>query len=157
MKRNAVVLGALGIAGLVLPGCTGVEPAAIGVGLSTAEAGIAFFDGVDVRSFELVRYEDAVAAADRAAEVLSIELDYVRRPGESWEIRNYQLRGRAVLFLEIREESASVTKIRTEARTNLQRGMAALLQKQIFVELQRADAFLEDWAGTTDDARLIPE
>lgn len=144
----------------VLAGCTGVEPAAIGVGISTAEAGIAYFDGQDVRSFELVRFEDASAAADRAAEMLELELNFVRQPEDSWErgnweIRNYDLRGRGVLFVEIREETPSVTMIRTEARTAQQRGLAALFTKQVFVELARYNAYLEDWAKDQDDSRFI--
>ncbi len=134
----------------------------VGVGLSTAEAGIAFFDGDDVRSFELVRYEDAVAAADRAAEVLELELRYTRYPEDewpsgNWEIRNYALRGRAVLFIELREETPSVTKIRTEARTPQQRGIAALFTKQLFVELDRYNAYIEDWARDPDNSRYIDE
>ncbi|MEM9661171.1 MAG: hypothetical protein AAF937_02560 [Planctomycetota bacterium] len=158
-QQRAGTLLALSIAALgpQLAGCTGVEPAAIGVGLSTAKAGIAFFDGDDVRSFELVRYEDAVAAADEAARVLGMELRYTRRPGEQWEIRNYDLRGRAVLFVELKGETPTVTMVRTEARTPQQRGIAGLLTKQIFVELQRADAYLEDWAKETGDSRLLNE
>lgn len=145
-----------------LGGCTGVEPVAVGVGLSTAQAGIAFFDGDDVRSFELVRYQDAVAAADRAAEMLELDLRYTRYPEDAWErgnwqVRNYDLRGRAVLFIEIREETPSVTKIRTEARTPQQRGIAALFTKQVFVELERYNAYLEDWAKDQKDSRFIGE
>ena len=152
-----VAFGVVGGAVLALGGCTGVEPAAIGVGLTTAKAGIAFFDGDDVRSFELVRYEDAIAAADDAARVLNMELRYTREPGERWEIRNYDLRGRAVLFVELREETPTVTMIRTEARTPQQRGIAGLFTKQVFAELQRANAYLEDWAKDTGDARLFNE
>lgn len=145
-----------------LSGCTGVEPAAIGVGLSTAQAGIAFFDGSDVRSFELVRYEDAVASADRAAEVLELELRYTRFPEDEWDagywqIRNYDLRGRAVLFIELKQETPTVTMVRTEARTPQQRGIAALFTKQLFVELERANAYIEDWARDPSDSRLLNE
>ena len=154
-------IGVVLLVGL-LTGCTGVEPAAIGFGLSTAQAGIAFFDGDDVRSFELVRYEDAVAAADRAAEVLKLELRYTRNPEDewptgNWEIRNYDLRGRAVLFVELREETPTVVKVRTEARTPQQRGIAALFTKQMFVELGRANAYLEDWARDPTDSRMLGE
>lgn len=143
-------------------GCTGVEPAAIGVGISTAQAGIGFFDGTDVRSFELVRYENVVAAADKAASVLEMDLRYVREPEDTyrkgrWEIRNYDLRGRAVLFIEIREETPSVTQVRTEARTPQQRGIAALFTKQLFVEIDRANAYLEDWARDPGSARYVDE
>lgn len=147
---------AVGVPGL-LSGCTGVEPAAIGVGLSTAEAGIAFFDGTDVRSFELVRFEDAVIAADEAARVIDLELRYTRKPEEHWEIRNYQLRGRAVLFIELKSETPTVTMIRTEARTAQQRGISALFTKQLFVELDRANAYLEDWAREPDTSRMLNE
>ncbi len=145
-----------------LAGCTGVEPAAIGFGLTTAQAGIGFFDGDDVRSFELVRHEDAVAAADRAADVLELELRYTRFPEDpssmgNWQIRNYDLRGRAVLFIEIKQETPTVTMVRTEARTPQQRGIAALFTKQMFVELARANAYIEDWARDPADARLINE
>jgi hypothetical protein len=144
-------------ASAALAGCTGVEPAAIGVGLTTAQAGIAFFDGDDVRSFELVRYDDAVRAADIAADVLNLDLRYTREAGERWEIRNYDLRGRAVLFIELREETPTVTMIRTEARTPQQRGIAALFTKQLFVEMSRSNAYLEDWAADRDGSRLISE
>ncbi|MEL7483742.1 MAG: hypothetical protein AAFN41_05235 [Planctomycetota bacterium] len=152
----AKLFGVLGVSAVVA-GCTGVEPAAIGVGLSTAQAGIAFFDGDDVRSFELVRYEDAVAAANDAADRLTLDLRYTREPETNWEVRNYDLRGRAVLFIELREETPTVTMIRTEARTPQQRGIAALFTKQLFVELERANAYLEDWAREPDDSRLLNE
>ena len=101
------------------------------------------FAGLENRG---VRFEDLVKAADRAAEVLDLELRFVRKPEPGWQIRSYDLRGRAVFFVELWEETGTVSMLRTEARTSRQRGMSALFAKQVFTELERADAFLETWS-----------
>jgi hypothetical protein len=147
----------LGLVSVLLAGCTGVEPAAVGVGLTAAQAGVAFIDGEDRRSFELARYSDVAAAAERAERALGLSVRYRRQAGQDWQITGYDLRGREVMFVEMRAETERVTMVRTEARSPQERGIAALFTQQLQVELDRAEAYLEDWARRENSARNVED
>jgi len=71
-RQSAALKTAAALALLVLPACTGVEPTAVSAGTSVAQAGVTIFDRGKVRDVELVRYQDAVTAVQRAADRLSL-------------------------------------------------------------------------------------
>ncbi|MEM8758257.1 MAG: hypothetical protein AAGF47_10810 [Planctomycetota bacterium] len=151
--RDRVAVGITGLAGMVAGGCTGVEPAVLGFGVQAAEQGVAFIDGIDVHAFELARYDDVVAAVDRSAGVLGLEEYSRRHVRESHVIIRYRLQARGRVIVEVRAETPTISRIRCEVNTGLRRGISSLFFRQLIHELLEADAFIEEWAGSSDDSR----
>ncbi|MEM9167742.1 MAG: hypothetical protein AAGB48_12065 [Planctomycetota bacterium] len=152
-RQNVIAISLIAPASLV--GCTGVEPALIGVGVTAAEAGVAIVDGTDVHAFELARYGDVVAALERAVNTLELERYSRRFIDHQHFVDRYRLGNNRSLVVEIRSVTGSVTMVRTEIKSTLHRGMAALLVRQTYHELSEAGAYLEEWAGSSEDSRNL--
>lgn len=140
-----------------LTSCTGIEPALLSAGFSVAQTGVSILDGQDTRSFELARFEDVLIAADRAAAVLRLNQHARRQLSPGHVLTTYQNRRGARWFVEIRAETDTVTQVRTEIRSSASRGLSALFLRQMYEELNRADAYLEHWARSGERASTVTE
>jgi hypothetical protein len=141
----------------VLAGCTGLEPALLTAGFSVAQTGVSILDGQDTRSFEFARFDDVLTAADRAAAVLKLHQHSRRQIGPQRILTTYQNRRGARWFVEIRAETDTVTQVRTEIRSSAGRGLSALFLRQMYEELNRADAYLEHWARSPERASTVTD
>lgn len=136
-----------------LNGCTGLEPAFLGVTLQAAERGVAIVDGVDVNTFEFAPYHEVVAASDRAAKVLALNEHSRREIGGDRLILHYQLRPLERMVIEIRKETENLTLVRTEVRSRVLQGVSAIYLRQLYHELTGADAYIEEWVGQSREPR----
>lgn len=150
---------------VVVAGCTGLEPAVIGAGASAAQSGATFFSRGKFRSFELVRFNDAVVAMREAAGKLSlttIESEVrrgreagAREPDDAGEpgIEEAGERARMVfrddrgqsLVVVIQKRTATVTMIQIDAGTFGEAGLASLLLSQTFDNLSEMGAYVDEW------------
>lgn len=165
IPRPLLIIPVLACFGLTA--CTGLEPAVIGASATAAQSGATFFSRGKFRSFELVRFDDAVIAIRIAAEKLSLakledEVQLQRRdasvPAEPIEddaaapnIPGVRARmvvqddRRQSLVIVIERRSATVTMIQIDAGTFGEAGLASLLLSQTFDNLSEMGAYVDDW------------
>lgn len=123
--------------------CTGLEPALIGAAASGAQTGVTLLEGGELRTFELARFDDVVAGAERAGASLGLELRAENRaPERVW--LDYRYNGQSMKVLILRRTDR-VTSVEVSLRRKKHRGMAALFLRDLFHELRDAGAYLEDW------------
>jgi len=128
------------------PGCTGLEPAILGAGVSAAQTGVTLIQGKELWSVELARYEDVVLATETAAQRLGLEaVSEKRSDRRTWLYLGYKKSGR--LQVTIRRQTERATSITIGVRGRDRRALAGLLMRAVFHELKAADAYLEDWAN----------
>lgn len=129
---------------VALPACTGLEPALIGAAATGAQTGVTLLAGGELRTFELARFEDVVAAAERSRASLGLDLaKEVRSDDRVWFDFRYD--DDRSLKVEILRRTDRVTSIEASVRKKKHRGMAALFLRDLYHELRDADAYLEDW------------
>jgi len=161
------ILIALGLLAAAAGGCTGLEPAVIGASATAAQSGATFFSRGKFRSFELVRFDDAVVAIRAAAEKLSLakredEVTPARGsaasqsrqadgddsapniPGVRARIVVRDDRGQSLVIV-IERRTATVTVIQIDAGTFGEAGLASLLLSQTFDNLAEMGAYVDDW------------
>jgi hypothetical protein len=150
-----------------LTACTGLESAVIGASATAAQSGATFFSRGKFRSFELVRFDDAVIATRVAAEKLSLakledEVQLQRRaaavpaepiedaaaapniPGVRARMVVQDDRGQSLVIV-IERRSATVTMIQIDAGTFGEAGLASLFLSQTFDNLSEMGAYVDDW------------
>jgi len=129
---------------LILPGCTGLEPAVIGAAVSGVQTGVTLFSGSRLWSYEYAHFDDVVDATMTITDRL--ELPRTNENDESddryWSAHRYG-QSRRLIEIEIRRETDVVTSIRIDVGHKSQRGMAALMLRQIFAELRARGAYPE--------------
>lgn len=135
----------------LLPACTGLEPAAIGVGVSAAQTGVTMLSGRTVRSYELARFEDVIAAAKRSAQSLDMELRR-ERTTDRRVLLDYRYSQSLGISVDVRRQTDTVTSILIRMRSKSQRGMAGLYLRDLFHELRDAGAYVEEWSGAAPPA-----
>ena len=115
------------------------------VGSSAGQAGISDYQGGKIKSFEVARYEDVVAAARRAGEAISLELR-----GESTEADKTTLQ-----YIDGKNEEVKVfIERRTDTLTYIQidvglfgsKGLALVLINQIIHEIAIEGKYLQEWS-----------
>lgn len=131
----------------LLSGCTGLEPAAIGMGASAAQTGVTLLSGRTVRSYELARFDDVVAAAKRTGDSLGMEFRR-ERPSERRTLLQYRYGQSQGIDVDIRRQTDTVTSILIRMRSRSQRGMATLYLRDLFHEIRDAGAYLEEWRSS---------
>lgn len=135
---------------LFVSGCTGLEPGAIGVGMTAVQQGVTYVSGVDSYSFQPARFESVVAAAEAAGEELDLEV-YARReisPGRI-EIR-FRFDEDDRLTVEIEKQTDVVTLVRTNVKKKTRQGIASLFMRALTHELREADGYEGDWQDQPD-------
>jgi len=161
------ILIALTLLSAAAGGCTGLEPAVLGASATAAQSGATFFSRGKFRSFELVRFDDAVTAIRAAAEKLSLakredEVTPARGsaapqpenvegddsapniPGVRARLVFRDDRGQSLVVV-IERRSATVTMIQIDAGTFGEAGLASLLLSQAFDTLSEMGAYVDDW------------
>jgi hypothetical protein len=170
---RVLLAGAWVICALAGSGCTGLEPAAISAGASAAQSGVTLFSRGKLRSFELVEFDDAVAALRVAAKRLSLEVEeeevHVVRsvrangreagtaPGDysdSGRGGGAALNGRARFALRdergasvvvvIERRTATVTFIQADVGLLGDTGLSSLLLMETYDELREMGAYIDD-------------
>lgn len=150
---------------VLLPACTGLEPAAISAGASAAQTGASFLTQGKLSKFEPVLYEDAVAAMYAAVGKLSLRTR-ADEPG-SGEDEGERLRlvvedehgESAVIVVERR--TLTMTRVQVDVGTFGAVGAANLLMSKFLEDLkardayQRADAAVGQGGGTHTES--LPE
>lgn len=154
-------------------GCTGLEPAAISAGASAAQSGVTFFSRGKLRSFELVKFADAVEAMRRAGARLSMRLveeevraadDFVESgdavaatPEDQHEVDRtgadvpdgrarlvfHDERGGSVVVV-IERRTETVTFIQADVGLFGDTGLSSLLLMETYDELREMEAYIDD-------------
>jgi hypothetical protein len=127
---------------------TGCTTATLVTGLSSAPSGVSYASGYGskVYSYQIVRYEDAVEAALRAAETLAFENKYKDVKETRAELRYIDEKD-CVLDILIERRSVRTTFIQVDVGFFGSRGMSRLMLLQILDEIGKAEDFLEDWSN----------
>lgn len=127
---------------------TGCTTATLVTGLSSAPSGVSYASGYGskVYSYQIVRYEDAVEAALRAAETLAFENKYKDVKEIRAELRYIDEKD-CVLDILIERRSVRTTFIQVDVGFFGSRGMSRLMLLQILDEIGKAEDFLEDWSN----------
>ncbi|MGD8521063.1 MAG: DUF3568 family protein [Desulfobacterales bacterium] len=127
---------------------TGCTTATLVTGLSSAPSGVSYASGYGskVYSYQIVRYEDAVEAALRAAETLAFENKYKDVKEIRAELRYIDEKD-CVLDILIERRSVKTTFIQVDVGFFGSRGMSRLMLLQILDEIGKAEDFLEDWSN----------
>ncbi len=136
---------------LVLPlASCGVETAIIGAslsaGASAAETGIAYHGNSALSTFELVPFEEAVAASEVTAARLDLELFNERlTPGERlWRYYTYDPGKK--LVITIRRRTQTVTSVHLRVSSPGERAMASLFVQHLARSIQARGHDLHDAA-----------
>jgi hypothetical protein len=145
-KFNSILLFATAcIFTIFMTGCTS---ATLVTGLSSAPSGVSYGSGYGskVNSYQIVRYEDAVEAALRAAAALALEKKYKDVKETRAELRYIDEKDE-VIDIVIERRSAKTTFIQVDAGFFGPKGMSRLMLLQILDEIGEAGDFLEDWSN----------
>jgi hypothetical protein len=136
---------ALAVSLLGAAGCTGLEPAVIGAAVSGVQTGVTLFAGSQFWSYEYADFTNVVEAARVVAERLELEQvnENAEREGRYWAAYRYGPKNR-LIEIEILRQTDVVTSIRVYVGAQSQRGMAALLLRQVFVDLRSRGAYPDE-------------
>jgi hypothetical protein len=125
---------------------TACTTATLITGMSAAPSGVSSASGLGskVRSYQLVRYEDAVEAAQRAADTLSLE-NQEKDIKEGRAHLRYMNEKEEVIDIIIERRTATITFIQVDVGFFGPTGMSRLMLLQILDEIEEAGDFLEKW------------
>ena len=145
IMKPLFVFAAAGYLLILMTGCT---TATLVTGLSSAPSGVSYASGYGskVYSYQIVRYEDAVEAALRAAETLAFENKFKDIKETRAELRYIDEKDEVIDIL-IERHSAKTTFIQVDAGFFGSKGMSRLMLLQILDEIGEAGDFLEDWSN----------
>ncbi len=134
LVRRAACGVAMGVA--VCAGCTGVEPAAVGMGLSAVEAGSTVLGRGKVAVFEHATMAEAEGAVRRAADFVALR--FLREREEPFaRVLVYVDDRDAHVVVSIIRRTSALTLIRADVGLLGQTGLAAVLMKQVQIELEK--------------------
>ena len=145
IMKPIFVIAAAGYLLILMTGCT---TAILVTGLSNAPSGVSYASGYGskVYSYQIVRYEDAVEAAVRAAKTLALENKYKDVRKTRAELSYIDEKDCAIDII-IERRSAKTTFIQVDAGFFGSRGISRLMLLQILDEIGEAGDFLEDWSN----------
>jgi hypothetical protein len=125
---------------------TACTTATLITGMSAAPSGVSSASGLGtkVRSYQIVRYEDAVEAAQRAADTLALENQEKDIKEDRAHLR-YMDEKEEVIDILIERRTATITFIQVDAGFFGPKGMSRLMLLQILDEIEEAGDFLEKW------------
>lgn len=115
---------------LSLSGCTGLEPAAVGAGVSAAQSGGAFLSRGKAGSYELATFEESLEAARRAGDTCGFQLDRERPTPHGLVLVYYDDRAQRI-SVTVERRTESVTLIRANTGPLGPTGLASLYFKQV--------------------------
>jgi hypothetical protein len=125
---------------------TACTTATLITGMSAAPSGVSSASGLGtkVRSYQIVRYEDAVEAAQRAADTLALE-NQKKDIKEGRAHLRYRDEKEEAIDILIERRTATITFIRVDVGFFGPKGMSRLMLLQIIDEIEEAGDFLEKW------------
>jgi len=128
---------------LVLTGCTGLEPAAIGAGFNAVQTGVTYVSGENAHSYQPAVYADVYLAALRAGDRLALELytdRAVSRAGHQIKY-NFGELGTDRIVVTITRSTDAVTKVVVNTKKKSTRGMSTLYLQMLTDELANMGAY----------------
>ncbi|MDX2132939.1 MAG: hypothetical protein SFY69_12885 [Planctomycetota bacterium] len=138
-KAPARTLIWLGLAGLSLPACTGLEPAMVGVGVTAVETGATVLGRGKVGTYEIASVDDVEAAARTAAS--NMALTFIReRESDIGTVLTFRDDRRHTITVSIERQSRTVMFVRADVGLFGPTGLAALFIRQAQKELEAARA-----------------
>ena len=115
------------------------------VGSSAGQAGISGYQNGKIKSFEVARYEDAVEAARRAGDAISLELQ--REATEEDKITLYYIDGKnEKVRVLIERRTDTLTYIQIDVGFFGSKGLALVMINQIIHEIASEGKYLQDWS-----------
>jgi hypothetical protein len=131
--KSIFVIAAAGYLLILITGCT---TATLVTGLSSAPSGVSYASGYGskVYSYQIVRYEDAVEAALRAAETLAFKNKFKDIKETRAELRYIDEKD-CVIHILIERRSAKTTFIQVDVGFFGSKGMSRLMLLQILDEI----------------------
>ena len=126
----------------------GCATATLVSGVSAAPSGVSSTSnfGSRVRSYQIVRYEDAVEATLNAADTLSLE-NQKKDIKEGRAHLRYMDEKEEVFDILIERRTDTTTFIQVDAGTFGSKGMTRLVLLQILDEIYEAGKYLEEWSN----------
>jgi hypothetical protein len=130
----------------ILTTITACATATLITGMSSAPSGVSYASGLGsrVRSYQFVRYDDAVEAAQGAADALSLENQTNDFQEERTHLR-YKTEKEEVIDIVIERRTATITFIQVDVGFFGPKGMSRLMLLQILNEIEESGDFLERW------------
>ena len=147
MRFGLIGLGAFSFLAL---GCTGIDPAMIGVGVNAVQQGVTYVSGVDSYSFQPARYEDSLSAALRAGESIGLDMYSVREVSEGHTEIRFLYDEDDRLTVQVEHQTNEVTLIQVNIKKKSRRGMGTLYMRALTDELRKAEAYVGEWQDNTD-------
>jgi Protein of unknown function (DUF3568) len=115
------------------------------VGSSAGQAGISGYRNGKVKSFEVARYEEVVAAACRAGEAISLELQ--REATEDDKTTLHYIDGQNdIVKVLIERRTATLTYIEIDVGLFGSQGLALVMINQIIHEIASEGKYLQEWS-----------
>ena len=140
----------IGMTTLCMVGCTGIEPAMIGVGVNAVQQGVTYVSGVDSYSFQPARYQDTLAAAMRAGESIGLDMYNVREIDKGHTQLRFLYDEDDRLTVDIEHQTNEVTLVQVNIKKKSRRGMGTLYMRALTYELRSAEAYIGQWQNDTD-------
>ena len=140
MSRRSVWTPLFVFVGVILAGCTGLEPAAISAGATAAQSGATFFTQGRFSSIELTEFKDAEIAVRAAAGEMSLRLAE-DEPGPDRTRLVYFDEQHQSIVVVIERRTETVTSIEADVGTFGENGLASLLMRQTAAQLQAMRAY----------------
>jgi hypothetical protein len=143
INNTTLLISALCVVWASLTACT---TATLITGMSTAPSGVSYASGLGskVRSYQIVRYENTVEAAQRAADTLTLE-NQEKDIQEGRAHLRYMDEKEVVIDILIERHTATLTFIQVDVGFFGPTGMSRLMLLQILDEIDEAGDFLEKW------------
>jgi hypothetical protein len=125
---------------------TACTTATLITGMSAAPSGVSYSSGLGskVRSYQFVRFENAVEAAQGAAKALSLE-DQTKDIQQNRAHLRYLTEKEEAIDIVIERRTATITFILVDVGFFGPKGMSRLMLLQILNEIEQAGDYLERW------------
>jgi hypothetical protein len=115
------------------------------VGSSASEAGVSRYESGRVKSFELARYDDVVAATRRAGEASSLELR--KEATETNQTTLHYITGENdKVKVLIERKTDTLTYIEIDVGLFGSKGLAFFMINQIIHEIASESKYLQEWS-----------
>jgi hypothetical protein len=115
------------------------------VGSSAGQAGISGYEGGKVKSFEVARYEEVVAAARRAGEAISLELQKEATGDDKTTLHYIDGKNDKVKVL-IERRTATLTYLEIDVGLFGSKGLALVMINQTVHEIASEGKYLQEWS-----------
>ncbi len=142
MIRHRLTVTAI-LAPLLLAGCTGIEPAALGFGYNAVQTGVTYISGVDSYSYQPAIYEDVLSACKDAGSNMDLDAYAEREISETKYQIKYTFGPREVdrMVVTVTYATAVVTKVEVNVKEKENSGMSTLYMRVLTQQLLDREAY----------------